>query len=177
MSGEDEKPRSGDAEAVTEPERAPSEDVARLTKELEAASARAADLLDRLRRSQADYENLQKRTAREMEDARATANEALLAALLPVLDDFDHALASLQGEAAEGVRMVHGNLWRTLREAGLEAIDPAGKAFDPYDHEVVGQANDEETEDGTVREVVQKGYRYRRRLLRPAKVIVVKRGE
>jgi len=79
-------------------------------------------------------------------------------------------------DAGAGVRMLHGNLWRALRDAGLEALDPAGEPFDPYDHEVVGQANDEGSNDGTVKEVVQKGYRYRRRLLRPAKVIVVKRG-
>ncbi len=159
------------------PEAAPSEsEVARLKAELEAAVRRAEELLDRVRRSQADYENLQKRTAKELDDVRTYANEALLASLLPLLDDFDRAIASLPGEAGAGIRMLHGNLWRALQDAGLEVVDPAGKPFDPYDHEVVGQANDENLKDGTVSEVVQRGYRYRRRLLRPAKVIVVKRG-
>lgn len=153
------------------------DEVTRLRKDLETSAKRVDELLDRLKRAQADYENLQKRTAREAEDVRAIANEALLSSLLPVLDDFDQAIAALSGESGEGIRMLHGKLWSALQEVGLETVDPAGRPFDPYDQEVVGQADDSEMEDGVVKEVVQKGYRYRRRLLRPAKVIVVKRGE
>lgn len=152
-------------------------EVARLRAELEAAAKRVDDLVAQLRRAHADYDNLQKRTAREVEEIRATANEALLASLLPVLDDFDHAIAGTTGEAREGLRLLHANLWRALEAAGLEAIRPAGQPFDPFEHEVVGDASDEGLSDGTVKAVVQPGYRYRRRLLRPAKVIVVKRGE
>jgi molecular chaperone GrpE len=170
MSSEDER-----TEAPEAAEEAPAEAV-RLRTELDEARRRAEDLADRLARSQADYVNLQKRTAREAESVRENANEALLAALLPVLDDVDHALAALEGEAAAGVRILRENLWKVLAAAGLEAISPGGQPFDPYDHEVVGQANDEALNDGFVKEVVQTGYRYRRRLLRPAKVIVVKRG-
>ena len=170
MSSEDER-----TEALEAVEEVPSE-AARLRAELDEARRRAEDLADRLVRSQADYVNLQKRSVRESESVREAANEALLAALLPVLDDFDHALAALEGEAAAGVRMLRENLWKVLAAAGLEAISPVGQPFDPYDHEVVGQANDEALNDGSVKEVVQTGYRYRRRLLRPAKVIVVKRG-
>jgi molecular chaperone GrpE len=155
-----------------------TDDPARLRAELEAATRRAEELLDRARRAQADYENLRRRTEREVEQLRDTANEALLASLLPLLDDFDHALASLPAEGGQGVRMLRDKLWRVLVDAGLEPVDPTGRAFDPYDHEVVGQANDEGLSDGMVKEVVQRGYRYHRRLLRPAKVIVVvKRGE
>ena len=171
MSHEDERTAS----AVAAEEAPPEVDVARLQKDLEAATRRSDDLLDRLRRAQADYDNLQKRTAREVEEVREVANEALLASLLPVLDDFDHALAALP-QGAEGVRLLHGKLWQMLCDAGLESISPEGQPFDPYEHEVVGQASDEDLSDGTVKEIVQKGYRYRRRLLRPAKVIVVKRG-
>ncbi|MEK6851700.1 MAG: nucleotide exchange factor GrpE [Candidatus Thermoplasmatota archaeon] len=149
---------------------------AELREELEAATRRAEDLADRLKRSQADYENLLKRSARDAEAVREAANDGILGALLPVLDDFDHALAALEGDAAAGVRMLRDNLWKVLAGAGLEAIFPVGEPFDPYDHEVVGQANDEALNDGSVKEVVQTGYWYRRRLLRPAKVIVVKRG-
>lgn len=163
-----------DSEAV-----APEGDaeVARLRSELEAANLRASELFDRARRAQADYENLQKRAARDAELVRETANENLLASLLPILDDFDHAIAALQGEAGEGVRMLREKLWGVLADAGLEPVDPVKETFNPFDHEVVGQANDEDLSNGIVKEVVQKGYRYRRRLLRPAKVIVIKRGE
>lgn len=174
MSGEDAHTEAEVAEGesqVADPE------VAKLKTELEAATRQIEGLLERLRRSQADYENLQKRTAREVDVVREAANEALLASFLPVLDDFDHAIAGVPGEAGEGLRLLHANLSRVLAEAGLEPIHPMGKPFDPYDHEVVGQANDEGLSDGLVKEVVQTGYRYRRRLLRPAKVIVVKRGD
>lgn len=168
---------SGDepTDAVAEEPPAPPEDLAKLRAELEAATRRVADLLDQLRRARADYENLQKRAARDAEEVRETASGLLLASLLPVLDDFDHALPAVR-DVAEGVRMLHGNLWKALAEAGLEAVDPVGQPFDPFEHEVVGQANDEALSEGTVKEVVQKGYRHRRRLLRSAKVIVVKRG-
>jgi len=171
MSGDDER-----TETPAAVEEAPSE-AAKLRADLEDARRRAQELADRLARSQADYANLQKRTAREVEAVRESANEALLAALLPVLDDFDSALAALQGDHAAGVRMVRDNLWKALAASGLEAVSPAGEPFDPYDHEVVGQAGDEDLNEGSVKEVVQTGYRYRRRLLRPAKVIVVKRGD
>jgi molecular chaperone GrpE len=166
-----------DAQTTTEPATDADAEIARLRSELETASQRAAELLDRARRAQADYANLERRAAREAEQVREVANEGLLVALLPLLDDFDHAIAGLPGEAGEGVRMIQAKLSSVLRDAGLEPVDPTGQPFDPYEHEVVGAANDEGLSNGIVKEVVQKGYRYRRRLLRPAKVIVVKRGE
>lgn len=182
MSGEEAPTET----AATEPPKPPEpprppetpDEVAKLRAELEAANHRAEELLDELKRARADYENFQKRVARDIVEIREGANASLLKDLLPVLDDFDHALAALpKGEAADGVRMLHEKLAQALRDAGLEAVDPAGKPFDPFDHEVVGHANDEGLSEGTVKDVVQKGYRFRRRLLRPAKVIVVKRGE
>ena len=166
-----------DVQTTTEPAPEVDAEVARLRSELDAATQRAGELLERARRAQADYENLQKRAAREAEQVRETANEGLLVALLPLLDDFDHAIAGLPGEAGQGIRMIQEKLWGVLRDGGLEWVDPTGEPFDPYEHEVVGAANDEGLSNGIVKEVVQKGYRYRRRLLRPAKVIVVKRGE
>ncbi|HEV8595022.1 MAG TPA: nucleotide exchange factor GrpE [Thermoplasmata archaeon] len=174
MSGEEPRTEASAQEGVapaTEPE------IAKLRAELEAAARRVEDLLDQLRRGQADYENLRKRSARELDEFREVANEALLASLLPVLDDFDHAIAAVPGDAGDGVRMLRANLMRTLAAAGLEVVDPAGTAFDPYEHEVVGRSSDEGLSDGMVKEVVQPGYRYRRRLLRPAKVIVIKKGD
>ena len=150
---------------------------ARLQSELEAATRRANEFFELARRTQADYKNLEKRAAREADQVRETANEGLLSGLLPLLDDFDQAVAALPGEAGEGVRMLREKLWSVMSEAGLEPLDPMGQPFDPFQHEVVGHASDEDLNNGTVKEVVKKGYRYRRRLLRPAKVIVIKRGE
>jgi len=165
------------AASLAAEESSPEAERIRLLAQLDTATRRADDLLDQHKRARADYENLSKRTAREVEEVLQTASAGLLSALLPALDDFDHALASLPaGDDATGVRLLRANLWRVLTEEGLEAVDPAGIPFDPFEHEVVGQATDEALSDGIVKEVVQKGYRYRRRLLRPAKVVVVKRG-
>lgn len=146
--------------------------------ELEAERKRNEELLSRVKYLQADFENYRKRVSRETEAVLKLANEALLVRLIPVLDDFDAALAHLDGEASKGVRMVHENLMRALTAAGLEEIPAEGVAFDPYVHDCVQRVPDPELEEGTVKEVVRKGYRLPDRILRPAQVIVVKnRGE
>ncbi len=145
--------------------------------ELEAERNRSEELLSRLKYLQADFENYRKRVARETEVVVKLANEALLVRLIPVLDDIDAALTHLDGEASKGVRMVHDNLLRALAAAGLEEIPAAaGVAFDPYVHDCVQQVPDANLRDGTVKEVVRKGYRVPDRILRPAQVIVVKNG-
>ena len=146
--------------------------------ELEAERKRNEELVSRLQYLQADFENYQKRVSRETEMIVRFANEALLARLLPVLDDFDAALTALDGEASKGVRMVRENLWKALRSAGLEEIPAQGQKFDPYVHDCLQQVPDPELEDDVVKEVVRKGYRLPERVLRPAQVIVVNnRGE
>ncbi len=146
--------------------------------ELETERTKNAELLNRLKYLQADFENYRKQVTRDTEAIVKFANEALLARLLPVLDDFDAALAQLDGEASKGVRMVQDNLWKALRAAGVEEIPSKGQKFDPYVHDCVQQVPDPDQEDGVVKEVVRKGYRLPDRVLRPAQVIVVKnRGE
>lgn len=146
--------------------------------ELEAERKRNEELVSRLKYLQADFENYQKRVSRETETIVRFANEALLARLLPVLDDFDAALTHLDGEASKGVGMVRENLWRALHSAGLEEIPAQGQMFDPYVHDCLQQVPDPELEDDVVKEVVRKGYRLPERVLRPAQVIVVNnRGE
>jgi molecular chaperone GrpE len=146
--------------------------------ELEAERKRNEELTSRLKYLQADFENYRKRVSRETEAVVKFANEALLARLLPVLDDFDAALAHLDGEAVKGVRMVRDNLWKALHAAGLEEIPAQGQRFDPYVHDCLQQVPDADLEDEVVKEVVRKGYRLPDRILRPAQVIVVNnRGE
>jgi len=166
-----------------EPKAEPSEgpaaeesEVTDLRQELEAARKEKAELFQKLQYLQADFENFRKRTAREAETLVKFAHEALVARLLPVLDDFDAALANVTGDAAKGIRMVHDNLVKALKEAGLQEIPAQGQVFDPYLHECVQQVPDAGLPDGTVREVVRKGYRLQDRVLRPAQVIVVKNG-
>lgn len=146
--------------------------------ELEIERKRNEELLNRLKYLQADFENYRKRVSRETDAVVRLANETLVVRLMPVLDDLDAALQHLDGEAAKGVRMVQENLLKALRAAGLEEIEADGQKFDPYVHDCVEQVPDPEREDGTVKEVVRKGYRLQDRILRPAQVTVVKnRGE
>ena len=171
---QDTDPDAGPTADATPPEPTP----APAPSELEAERKQNEELLTRLKYLQAEFENYRKRAARETEAVVKFANEALIARLLPVLDDVDAALAHLDGEASKGVRMVRENLLQALRAAGLEEIPADGAKFDPYVHDCVQQVPDPESEDELVKEVVRKGYRFQDHVLRPAQVIVVNnRGE
>ena len=135
-------------------------------------SAPAPD--DSYLRLAADFDNYRKRVAREHSELTARANERLVNELLPVLDDLERALeAAAEHEEAkleEGVRLVHRELVEALTREGLVEVETDGQ-FDPHVHEaLVSQPS--EQEDGSVIEVLQKGYRLGDRVLRPARVVV-----
>ncbi len=134
----------------------------------------AEALLEKLRYLQAEFENYRKRVEKERAELFRAANLALVADLLPTLDAFDGALNALDGDAREGIALVHRGLAKVLEAAGLQEIAAEGAPFDPYLHEVAGFA--EGGDDGNVAEVVQKGYTFQARVLRPSKVIVWKSG-
>jgi len=132
------------------------------------------EYLNDLKRVAADFENYRKRVARDQEGLVARAHERLVKELLPVLDDLERALeAAAQHEEAkleEGVRLVHRELVEALAREGLVEVETDGQ-FDPHVHEaLVSQPSEEE--DGSVIEVLQKGYRLGDRVLRPARVVV-----
>jgi molecular chaperone GrpE len=132
------------------------------------------EYLNDLKRVAADFENYRKRVARDQEGLVARAHERLVKELLPVLDDLERALeAAAQHEEAkleEGVRLVHRELLEALAREGLVEVETDGQ-FDPHVHEaLVSQPS--EQEDGSVIEVLQKGYRLGDRVLRPARVVV-----
>ena len=132
------------------------------------------EYLNDLKRVAADFENYRKRVARDQEGLVARAHERLMKELLPVLDDLERALeAAAQHEEAkleEGVRLVHRELVEALAREGLVEVETDGQ-FDPHVHEaLVSQPSEEE--DGSVIEVLQKGYRLGDRVLRPARVVV-----
>ena len=151
---------------------------------VEAAEAKAKDAVDRHQRLQADWENYRRRTAQERLDERARATEKLVTALLPVVDDIERALAHAQGQElsddfaqfVNGVDAVRSKLVGVLEREGVEAIDPAGDAFDPNVHQAVGRVADAEQYDETVNDVYQKGYRMGGKVLRPAMVTVTYGG-
>ena len=131
--------------------------------------------LDTLRRVAAEFDNYKKRVAREHEELRGRAAERLLHDLLPVFDDLERALAAFETSdkeaIADGVALVHRALWTLLEREGVAELDPRGEAFDPHRHEaLLSQPSDQP--EGTVIEVIQKGFLLGDRVLRPARVVV-----
>jgi molecular chaperone GrpE len=136
--------------------------------------------LDRFRdlalRSQADFENYKKRSAREKEDAVKYANSSLLQRLVSILDNFELGLAAAKTESERspiysGMVLVQKQLNDLLEENGLQAIEAEGKKFDPNLHEAIAHEPSESAE-GTVIRQARRGYRFKDRLLRPARVVV-----
>jgi molecular chaperone GrpE len=136
--------------------------------------------LDRFRdlalRSQADFENYKKRAAREKEDAVKYANNSLLQRLVSILDNFELGLAAAKTESEQspiysGMVLVQKQLNDLLEENGLEPIEAGGKKFDPNLHEAIGHEPSQSPE-GTVIGQARRGYRFKDRLLRPARVVV-----
>jgi molecular chaperone GrpE len=175
-----------DKETVAEPAAAPSpgapaqlpagpsaeelaEQVVRLKAELE-------DLKNTMIRRQADFENFRKRLERERAEDGRRAVALVAGALLPVLDAFERALAVHGDPAYEDYRKGFELIERQLRDAlgrfGVEPIEAEGKAFDPHDHEAVERLEMSDVAEGTVVGVLQRGYRLRERVLRPAQVRV-----
>lgn len=149
--------------------------------ELKERAAKADDHWDRLLRQTADYDNYKKRAAREKQDATKYANESLLQKLIPVVDNFEAALAAGSAHNASadslqtGVNMIYTQLKSALADAGLEEIDATNKPFDPNFHEAVSQQETKEVVEGNVLQQLRKGYKLRDRLIRPATVIVAKK--
>ena len=160
--------------------------------DLTTRAAKADENWDRLLRTTADFENFKKRAARERLESAQAASFSLLQKLLPVLDNFEMALAAAQSATSarpntpavegdklasfqSGVLMIQQQLKSALVEAGLEEIDAAAKPFDPNFHEAVSQQESADTPDGYVLQQLRKGYKLKDRLLRPATVVVAKK--
>jgi len=142
--------------------------------ELAAVTRERDDYLDALQRLKAEFDNYRKRVARDQQELAARAHERLVRELVPVLDDLERALVAAseheEAKLEEGVRLVHRSLADLLVREGLAEVETAGK-FDPHTQEaLLSQPSDEE--EGTVIEVLQKGYRLGDRVLRPARVVI-----
>jgi molecular chaperone GrpE len=137
--------------------------------------------LDRFRdlalRSQADFENYKKRSAREKEEAIKYANSTLLERLIPIVDNFDLGLEAARSDGEQspvfsGMSMVLKQLMDFLTDQGLQPIDATGKKFDPNLHEAIAHEPSEEFPEGVVIRQTRRGYRLKDRLLRPSSVVV-----
>lgn len=149
--------------------------------QLRARAAKADEHWDRLLRQGADFENFKKRAARDRQEDIRYANKGLFDKLIPVLDNFEMALAAAnhaQTGSADalktGVNMIHSQFRAALLEAGLEELDATGKPFDPNWQEAVSHQESADVPEGQVLQQLRKGYKLRDRLLRPATVIVAK---
>jgi len=145
-----------------------------LEEQVAALEAERDEHLNDLKRVAAEFENYRKRILRDQESLVARAHERLVKELLPVLDDLERALAAAEeheeAKLEEGVRLVHRELADALAREGLAEIETNG-AFDPHVHEaLLSQPSDQD--EGSVLEVVQKGYRLGDRVLRPARVVI-----
>jgi len=151
----------------------------RLRAAADEAEAKRVEYLHDLKRLAADFENYRKRVARDQEALVARAHERLVKDLLPVLDDLERALVAAteheEVKLEEGVRLVHRELESVLAREGLGEIETDGR-FDPHVHEAL-LAQPSDREEGSVIEVVQKGYRLGDRVLRPARVVVAAGAE
>ena len=129
---------------------------------------------DRLLRLAADFENYKKRAARERQEYVQLANERLIVELIPILDDLERALAAAEqheeAQLEEGVELVHRSLAALLAHHGVTPIETEGK-FDPHVHEAL-LSQPSEAAEGSVLDVVQKGYKLGERVVRPARVVV-----
>ncbi|MBN1978364.1 MAG: nucleotide exchange factor GrpE [Anaerolineae bacterium] len=150
-----------------------------LEAELEAAKAQAAEYLDGWQRAQAEFSNYRKRQEAERGQMMALANTAVLHKILPVVDDFERALATLPDDLrrltwCEGVFLIKAKLDALLDSEGVKPIETEGQAFDPVYHEAVTYEEAPGYEEGQIIGEVQRGYMLGERVLRPAMVRVAK---
>lgn len=178
-------PRS-EPPAAAAPEAPPAESAAGNAAEGEAAAGAEAGELEALRaelarsedarlRARAELQNAQRRHAREREAAARYRVEPLARELLDVVDALDEAAAVRDAAPAalrEGQELIRRRLAGILEKFGVEALDPAGEAFDPQLHEALAARPDAAAAPGSVLEVLRRGYRLHERLLRPARVVV-----
>ena len=154
------------------------EEIELLKKENDDLKKNCDEYIDRMKRTQADYENYRKRTLREQIELIKRANKDLIEKLLPVLDSFEAALnpeeQSVENEDVfhEGVRMIYGKLMEILEKEGLKIIDPKGSEFDPQTCEAAVTEVSNDFEDHHVISVLRKGYMLNDFVIRPAVVKV-----
>ncbi|MFY0545114.1 nucleotide exchange factor GrpE [Brevibacillus sp. H7] len=146
-------------------------------KEAEHWKAQAEENQNRMMRALADMENLRRRVRKEQEDLAKYASLRVIEELLPVLDNFERAMAADKESMTvdsllQGVNMVYRQMVQVFEKEGLTPIQAAGQPFDPNIHQAVMQVEDPGYESGVVVEELQKGYQFKDRVVRPAMVKV-----
>ena len=154
---------------------------------VEALAKEAAEARDKMLRTLAEMENLRKRTAREVSDARTYGISGFARDVLDIADNLQRALDAVPAEARaaadpglkaliEGVELTERSLLNALEKNGVRKFDPAGEKFDPNVHQAMYEVPDPSVPAGTIAQVIQSGYMIGDRVLRPALVGVAKGG-
>jgi molecular chaperone GrpE len=177
---------NGHSDEFTEPEGQKEEDIPfdKMTKEellekIKGVQESVEKNFDLYVRSQAEMDNLKKRSQKEREELIRFSNESLIKQLLPVVDNLEKTLEhSKDGNSLdalrEGVELTLKGLMDTLEKAGVEKVKAAGESFDPNFHAAMSEQEDDSVEPGTVLQEFQKGYVLNKRLIRPAMVVISK---
>ncbi|MCC7572629.1 MAG: nucleotide exchange factor GrpE [Candidatus Methanofastidiosum sp.] len=157
--------------------------ISQLEDQLSQNESKLKETFERLLRSEADFQNLKKRTEKEKDDTRKYALQDVIMGILNVLDHIERGIKVYKdsekdildrGEVLKGMELIYKDLRDVLSTHGLCEIECVGKEFDPYYHEALATTCSEETEDNTVVEEFQKGYILNDRVIRPSRVKVTK---
>lgn len=165
-----EKAKAAEADDAPEAEAEPEKD------ELEEAKKQLTEGVERMKRLQADFENFRRRTRQEKEDLANMVVQDFIKDLLPMLDNFDRAMAAEATDAAkfqQGIEMIYNQLTELLKNKGLEVIDTKDAKFDPNFHQAIMRVENPDLEDDTIAAELQKGYVVRGKVIRPSMVQVV----
>ena len=180
---ESEDEQAEEASAPEEQENEQQDPVAALQAQIDTMTQERATLYDQLLRRQAEFENYRRRVDRERSETYTRARAEVLLELLPVIDNFERALASLENSGGDaeslrhGVELIHKQFKDALTKFGLEPVESVGQTFDPHVHEAVTIEPTDKHKENTIIEEFQRGYKLGEKLLRPAKVKVASSPE
>jgi len=137
------------------------------------------ELFAKLQRVSADYDNLQKRTSKQIAESISYEKERIIKAILPALDNFEHTLQNASSVETvdvflKGTQIIYDQMLDILKSLNVEQIKAQGEIFDPVTHQAVMQKTEPEQEENIVLEEFQKGYTLNGKVIRPSKVIVNK---
>ena len=159
------------------------QDINALQGALDEASVQAAENWDKFMRSQAELDNIMKRTKRDLENAHKYGLEKFVNELLPVRDSLEMGLDHAEGEDVDLTKLKEGSeltlrmLAQVMEKFNIAQIDPQGEAFNPEMHEAMAMVPSDEVAPNNILDVIQKGYQLNERLIRPARVVVAKAVE
>ncbi|MGM9580334.1 MAG: nucleotide exchange factor GrpE [Anaerovibrio sp.] len=168
-AGAEAQAEAGAEEAEAEAEQDPAA-------EAEALKVQLAEGAERMKRLQADFENFRRRTRQEKEELSNMVVQDFIKELLPMLDNFDRAMAAEATDAAkfqQGVEMIYNQLTEILKNRGMELIDTKDAKFDPNFHQAVMRVENPDLEDESIAMELQKGYMVKGKVIRPSMVQVV----